>query len=151
MSISDMALRHMARLRERLQSMLPGQQPRIGDPVDCERPVTVDEVHMTEMAEDLGPENLAALVGAFALDLNETADRMKAQMSGGDASGVRRAAHRMKGLFAQFGVRDLAQLAAKVEASESGEMNGDAAQLLDYVPAAIEAVQQASRKAGAPS
>lgn len=150
MSISDVALRNMARLRERLQSMLPGQQPRIGDPVDGELSVTVDEVHMTEMAKDLGPENLAALVSAFALDLNETADRMKAQMSVGDTSGLRRSAHRMKGSFAQFGVRELTQLAAKIEASESGEMNGAAAQLLDYVPAAIEAVQKATRKADVP-
>lgn len=150
MSISDRALRNMARLRERLQSMLPGQQPRIGDPVDSELSVTVDEVHMTEMAEDLGPENLAASVSAFALDLNETADRMKAQMSVGDTSGLRRSAHRMKGSFAQFGVRELTQLAAKIEASESGEMNGAAAQLLDYVPAAIEAVQKATRKVDVP-
>ena len=147
MSVSDIALRHMARLRDRLQSMLPGQQPRIGDPVDCESPVTVDEVHLTEMAEDLGPENMAASVRAFARDLDETAGRMKAQMRDGDASGLRRSAHRMKGLFAQFGARELAQLAAKIEASESGEINGATAQLLDYVPAAIEAVQQATRKA----
>lgn len=147
MSVSEIALRHMARLRDRLQSMLPGQQPRIGDPVDCELPVTVDEVHLTEMAEALGPENMAALVRAFARDLNETASRMKAQMRVGDASGLGRSAHRMKGLFAQFGARELAHLAAKIEASESGEINGAAAQLLDYVPAAIDAVQQATRTA----
>ncbi len=147
MSVSDFALRHMARLRDRLQSMLPGQQPRIGDPVDCELPVKVDEVYLTEMADTLGPEGMAASVRAFARDLNETAGRMKAQMRAGDASGLGRSAHRMKGLFAQFGARELAHLAAKIEVSESGEINGAAAQLLDYVPAAIAAVQQATRTA----
>lgn len=147
MSVSEIVLRHMARLRDRLQSMLPGQPPRIGEPVDCELPVSVDEVHLKELAEALGPENMAASVRAFARDLNVTADKMRTQLAAGEASGVRHSAHRMKGLLSQFGANELAHLAANIEASESGEISGAAAQLLVYVPAAIEAVQQATRTA----
>jgi HPt (histidine-containing phosphotransfer) domain-containing protein len=147
MSVCDIALRHMARLRDRLQSMLPGQQPRIGDPVDCELPVTIDEVFLAEMAEDLGPQDMAATVRAFARDLNETADKMRAQLRAGEASGVRRSAHRMKGLFSQFGASEPAHLAAKLEAHEADEMGATAARLLDCVPAIIEAVQRATRTA----
>lgn len=145
MSVSDRALRHMAKLRDRLQSMLPGQPPRIGDPVDYELPVTVDEIYLTELAEALGPENMAASVRAFARDLNETADIMRTHLAAGDASGVRRSAHRMKGLLMQFGVSELAQLAAKLEANESDEMRDASTRFCDCVPMVIKAVQRATR------
>lgn len=145
MSVSEIALRHMARLRDRLQSMLPGQPPRIGEPVDCELPVSVDEVHLTELAEALGPENMAASVRAFARDLNVTADKMRTQLAAGEASGVRHSAHRMKGLLSQFGASELAQLAAKLEANGSDEMRAASTRLLDCVPMAIKAVQRATR------
>jgi len=147
MSVSEIALRHVARLRDRLQSMLPGQQPRTGDLVDCELPVTVDEVFLTEMAGALGPQDMAATVRAFARDLSETADKMRAQLRAGEASGVRRSAHRMKGLFSQFGASESAHLAAKLEAHEADEMGATAARLLDCVPAVIQAVQRATRTA----
>jgi len=147
MSVSEIALRHMARLRDRLQSMLPGQQPRTGDLADCELPVTIDEVFLTEMAEILGPQDMAATVRAFARDLSETAGKMRAQLREGDASGVRRSAHRMKGLLSQFGASESAHLAAKLEAHEADEMGANAARLLDCVPAVIQAVQKATRTA----
>ena len=144
MSVSDLAPRYMARLRDRLQSMLLGQQPRIGDPVDCELPVKVDEVYLTEMAETLGPEDMAASVRAFARDLNVTADKMRTQLAAGDASGVRQSSHRMKGLLSQFGARELAQLAAKLEANDAYDMGAASARLLNCVPMVIKAVQRAT-------
>jgi HPt (histidine-containing phosphotransfer) domain-containing protein len=145
MSISNIVFGNMAKFRDWLKSMLPGQQPRIGDPVDCELPVTIDEVFLAEMGEALGPRDMAATVRAFASDLNETAGKMKTQLRAGDASSVRRSAHRMKGLFSQFGANELAHLAAKLEAHEDEEMGATAARLLDCVPAVIEAVQKATR------
>jgi len=145
MSVSEIALRHMARLRDRLQSMLPGQQPRIGDPVDCELPVTIDEVFLAEMAAALSPQDMAATVRTFARDLNETAVKMRTQLRAGEASGVRGSAHRMKGLLLQFGASEPAHLAAKLEAHEADEMGATAARLLDCVPAVIEAVQRVTR------
>ena len=145
MSLSNIVFRKMAKLRDRLKSMLPGQQPRIGDPVDCELPVTIDEVFLAEMAEALGPQDMDVTVRAFAHDLNVTAGKMRTQLRAGDSSGVRRSAHRMKGLFSQFGAIEQAHLAAKLEAHEDEEMDATAARLLDCVPAIIEAVQKATR------
>jgi HPt (histidine-containing phosphotransfer) domain-containing protein len=147
MSISNIVFGNMAKFRDWLKSMLPGQQPRIGDPVDCELPVTIDEVFLADMAEDLGQQDMVATVKAFARDLNETAGKMRTQLRAGDSSGVRRSAHRMKGLFSQFGASEQARLAAKLEAHEAEEMGATAARLLDCVPAIIAAVQRATRTA----
>lgn len=147
MSIFDAAFRHMANCWDRLQSMLPGQQSRIGAPVDCELPVTIDEVHLKELAEAVGREGIAASVRAFARDLNVTADKMRTQLAAGDASGVRQSAHRMKGLLSQFGASELAQLAAKLEATAADDMCAASARLLNCVPMVIKAVQWATRPA----
>ena len=132
----------------RLQLMVSGRQASIGGAVHRAPVVTIDQVALNELAEAVSPEQMAASVKAFVRDLTETAGKMKTQMQAGDASGMKRSAHRMKGLFAQFGAREQADLAAKIEAGEFGETNAAAAQLLDCVPAAIEAVQQAARTAG---
>ncbi len=132
----------------RLQLMDSGRQASIGGAVHRAPVVTIDPVALNELAEAVSSEQMAAAVKAFVRDLTETAGKMKTQMQAGDASGMRRSAHRMIGLFAQFGAREQADLAAKIEAGEFGETNAAAAQLLDCVPAAIEAVQQAARTAG---
>lgn len=107
--------------------------------------VKIDQVEFMEMAAALGPEGMHASVKAFVRDLNETAGRMKLQVMAGDGPAVRRLAHRMKGLLAQFGATELARVAERLEAGEPEATAGDAAQLLDCVPAAVEAVQRAAR------
>ena len=147
MSIFDATTNHIVRLRERLQSILPERNPQVDSPVDCQRMMTVDAAYLKEMAESLGTENMAAAIDAFALDVNETANRMRTQLTAGDASGARRSAHRMKGLFAQFGASDAAHLAAKLEKHEAIEMDPTTAKFLDHVPEVISAVQRATRTA----
>ncbi len=147
MSVSDTALKCMASLRDWLKSMLPGRQSGAGKPVECELMVTIDEAYLKEMGESLGPKNMAASVHAFAQDLNETAGTMRTQLAAGDASGAKRSAHRMKGLFAQFGASEAANLAAELEAHAADGMDASAARLLDHVLPVIKAVQRATSPA----
>lgn len=102
MSDSDKAPKRLARLRDRLKSMLPGSKSRLGDPVDCKLMLSIDEVYLEQMAESLGRENMSAAVDAFARDLNETAGTMRTQLGAGDASGAKRSAQRLKGLFVRW-------------------------------------------------
>jgi HPt (histidine-containing phosphotransfer) domain-containing protein len=144
MSISDKAFKGIAGLRDQLQSMLSGQQSRTGDLADQDTIVTIDEAYLKELAESLGQENMAAAIRAFARDLQETAGTMKTQLGAGDAAGVSLSAHRMKGLFAQFGASDAAKLASELEEHAPDGMGVSAARLLDHVPAVIRAVQKAT-------
>ena len=144
MSMSDTAFKRMAGLRDQLQSMLPGQQSRAGEPADGGLIVTIDAAYLKELAESLGPQNMAAAVRAFAHDLQETAGTMRTQLDAGDASGASLSAHRMMGLFAQFGASEAANLAAALEAHAADGMAASAARLLDHVPAIIRAVQEAT-------
>ena len=133
---------------DRLQSII-SERRSIGYAFDCLPAVNVDEVKLKEMGEALGADGTTAAVKAFIRDLNETASKLKIQMNAGDSVGVARLAHRMKGLFAQFGAIEPARLAAEIEAGKSGKTGEAVAQLLDYVPLAIEAVQRATGMASA--
>ena len=135
---------------DRLQSII-SERRSSGYAFDGLPVVTVDEDKLKEMAEALGSDGIAAAVKAFICDLNETASKLKVQMNAGDSLGVERSAHRMKGLFAQFGAIEPAQLAAEIEAVKSSEREGAVAQLLDYVPLAIEVVQRVVRIKSVPS
>lgn len=134
---------------DRLQSIIL-ERRSAGYAFDCLPEVTVDEVKLKEMAEDLGSDGMAAAVKAFAQDLNETASKLKTQINEGDSLEVARLAHRMKGLFAQFGAIEPTQLAAELETGKSGERDRATAQLLDYVPVAIEAVKRTLRMKSVP-
>jgi hypothetical protein len=100
MSDSDKAPKRLARLRHRLKSMPPGSKLHLGAPVDCKLMLSIDEVYLKQMAESLGRENMSAAMDAFARDLNESAGTVRAQLGAGDASGAKRSAQRLKGLFA---------------------------------------------------
>ncbi len=130
-----------------MQQADTGQQPQAqgAGPVPARPTVTVDVTELKELFDALGPQGLVAAVNAFVQDINDTAAKLRTQAQAGDAIAVRRLAHRMKGLFSQFGAVGPARQAAQLEVDPSDDIGGAAARLLELVPVSIEEVQLASR------
>ncbi len=71
--------------------------------------------NLAELIDLFGEDGLAEALGVFVSDANATLDGLRLAHQAGDTDRTRRLAHKLKGLFAQFGATDAARSAAAVE------------------------------------
>jgi signal transduction histidine kinase/DNA-binding response OmpR family regulator len=107
---------------------------------------TVDEAALRQLSQDLGPDGMAATLAQFELDARAGLERLRASAAADDGDQVRKTAHRLKGLFLQFGASAAARHAAELERAPGGPQAQAAQQLIELGPAAIAAVRTAARE-----
>ncbi len=110
------------------------------------REVTIDQPALTELAEALGSDGFLAAVNHFERDANSTLERLAELSAANDRAGLRKAAHRLKGLFLQFGAPSAARVAAEAESSADEILDGSIRSLVDIAENAITRVIGASRE-----
>lgn len=110
------------------------------------REVTIDQPALTELAEALGSDGFLAAVNHFERDANSTLERLAELSAVNDRAGLRKAAHRLKGLFLQFGAPSAARVAAEAESSADEILDGSIRSLVDIAENAITRVIGASRE-----
>ncbi len=110
------------------------------------REVTIDQPALTELAEALGSDGFLAAVNHFERDANSTLERLAELSAVNDRAGLRKAAHRLKGLFLQFGAPSAARVAAEAESSADEILDGSIRSLVDIAESAITRVIGASRE-----
>jgi HPt (histidine-containing phosphotransfer) domain-containing protein len=93
--------------------------------------------------DSLGGDQIGGAIDAFGRDVDAASAQLQAAHALGDAHAIRRHAHRLKGLFAQFGAREAAGFASAVESDESDAVCRSAAALLELAPGAVAAVRAA--------
>jgi PAS domain S-box-containing protein len=86
-----------------------------GDSTDMDAPLLDAEV-LDALRNAIGNERLAALLAALPAAASRELNRIAAAQADGNAGGVERAAHDLKGLAGNFGARRLAEVAAALQA-----------------------------------
>jgi signal transduction histidine kinase/HPt (histidine-containing phosphotransfer) domain-containing protein/FixJ family two-component response regulator len=110
------------------------------------RDVTIDLPALNELAEALGPDGFLAAVNHFERDANSTLERLAELSAANDRAGLRKAAHRLKGLFLQFGAPSAARVAAEAESAADEMLDGSIRALIDISSSAITRVTDASHE-----
>jgi CheY-like chemotaxis protein len=100
----------------------------------------LDPDMMEEFLEVVGPAGFAEAIAAFERNTGEVVTRLSRLLVDEDDKGVKEVAHRLKGVFGQFGASNAAALAAEVEKTEPGLRAAAAARLLANAPLAIAMV-----------
>lgn len=105
---------------------------------------------LSALLDDIGEDSLQAAVAAFESDTHVTRQALERALSAGDTLRMRRAAHRLKGLFEQFAGASSATVAAQVEQSPDANLAEHSARLLALLPAVVPAVATAAAMLGSP-
>lgn len=105
---------------------------------------------LSALLDDIGEHSLQAAVAAFESDVHATRQALEQALSAGDTLRIRRAAHRLKGLFEQFAGATPAALAAQVEQSPDANLTEHSARLLALLSAVVSAVVAAAAMLGSP-
>jgi TMAO reductase system sensor TorS len=95
----------------------------------------LDHEHLEALLEALGRGRVAALVEGLPGDAGPHRDRLAAASTSGDLEETRRAAHALKGIAANLGLRALAGLTAAIEEACAEGQDEDAARLCGQVEA----------------
>lgn len=101
----------------------------------------IDRQLLAELCEDLSAEGFEIAVGQFERDARGTLASLRAAAHEGREADVGKAAHRLKGLFAQFGGGSLAEIFGRIEVSPEGLRSAMALGLGSEADAAVGAVQ----------
>lgn len=104
-----------------------------------------DEAALRQLAEELGPDAMAATLAQFEFDARAGLERLRASAAEGDDEQVRKTAHRLKGLFSQFGASAASRHAAELEQAPGGLQAQAVQRLIEFGPDAIAAVRTAVR------
>jgi HPt (histidine-containing phosphotransfer) domain-containing protein len=105
----------------------------------------IDQAALNDLLESTGgdPEFLGELIDAYVSDSAELLATLHRALAGGDAAGVRRAAHSLKSNSANFGARSLASQCQELEdRSKAGELE-DAADRIAGIEAEYRRVERA--------
>jgi CheY-like chemotaxis protein len=105
----------------------------------------LDRAALDELLDAVGPEAFGRLIASFVQDASGALGDLRA--AGSEPARLRRAAHRLAGLFGQFGATDAADAAVAVERAGDDEVRARAEILVSAGDAAIRAVRAA--RAGA--
>ncbi len=123
----------------------PAQAPAVATPAEAAPHAAVDVAVLAGLAEDLGPEFLEQAVARFETDVRATLLQLASLAAQSDGEEIGRAAHRLKGLFMQFGARDAAEFATQVERMPAAQRAEAAPRLSSAGGAAIQVVRAAAR------
>ena len=118
--------------------------PAVAPPEPPAAHALVDLAALSELAEDLGHEFLEQAVGRFETDARATLEELASLAARADGEAIGRAAHRLKGLFMQFGASNAAELALQVERMPAGERAAATPRLWAEGGDAVEAVRAAA-------
>ena len=111
--------------------------------------MAIDEPALTELVEALGSNGFIAALNHFERDARSTLEQLKELTEAGDHAGLRKAAHRLKGLFLQFGAPEAGRLAAEAETSADEFLAGSIRSLAEFSAGAIPRVVNVSREIAA--
>ena len=90
----------------------------------------IDRVALEELRQSVGEEAFARLLKRFRQDVNESLSELEAATQAPEPVRVRKAAHRLVGLFGQFGAFGAAEAAAAAELASDDEIAGRVALLV---------------------
>ena len=86
--------------------------------VDLEERATLDEAALVELGESVGAEAFTRLIARFIQDAEASLADVEAHRADRDVARLHKAAHRLTGLFGQFGAPLAAAAAENVESSD---------------------------------
>ncbi len=110
----SMLVQEMARLTSH-ESLQTPAAPVIAEAPKAQESAGLDEAQLQGLTAVLGAEKMKELLGTFIENLERyEADILKA-FAAEDLKSLKRAAHAMRGLSAQFGANELAKLAQQIE------------------------------------
>jgi CheY-like chemotaxis protein len=101
----------------------------------------VDAQALAELRESVGGDAFVRLLERFYQDAGEALAEIDAATEAADFSRARQAAHRVNGLFHQFGAIDAAEAAASVELAGDGEIAARIDDLRSHGRAALDAIR----------
>jgi signal transduction histidine kinase/DNA-binding response OmpR family regulator len=96
---------------------------------------------LVELREAVGAASFVQLSSTCQQDAVASLAEVESAMATGDVARLRKAAHRLKGLFGQFGAPQAAVAAGAVESADDSEIMHRVAELLRLGPAAMEALK----------
>ena len=102
----------------------------------------VDRVALEELRQSVGVEAFERLLMRFRQDADESLDELDAAAQARDPARLRRAAHRLAGLFGQFGAMRAAEAAAAVELASDDDIAGHVMLLLTSGRRALAAMER---------
>ncbi len=126
--------RELASVVERMVSSGPDQVSEAGDEA------ILDRTALDELRESVGAEAFERLVARCRQDVGESLDELEDAARSLDAARIRRAAHRLVGLFGQFGAVRAAEAAVAAELASDGEQAACVAGLLAHGRRALAAM-----------
>lgn len=100
---------------------------------------------IAELAQDLGADVLTIAVDAFAQDARALSAQLAEAHAAGDETRARRIAHSLKGLFRQFGLVELGEVALSVEKGPFDAAQAAVGRIRDESGAGIDAVTRAAQ------
>lgn len=80
---------------------------------------SIDHTYLAELQSAVGADELELLVEAMKLDATGLLDELQRAMDTGDAAALKRIAHRLAGVFSQFGATLIADAAERVRSIQS--------------------------------
>ena len=101
----------------------------------------LDRAALDELHDAVGPEAFSRLIEAFMRDATQSLDELRT--AGSDPARSRKAAHRLAGLFGQFGATEAADAAVAVERASDDQVRAQTDVLLSAGDAAVRAVRSA--------
>lgn len=103
----------------RLHSDSENSAPGSGSAGSIDVPISeasiLSDVGFAQLERDLGKEHLAHLLPSFRRGVAELRGQLSVSVARGDFHAVRRSAHTLKGLCAQFGATEVRELASYIE------------------------------------
>lgn len=126
--------RELASVVERMVSSGSDQVSEAGDEE------ILDRTALDELRESVGAEAFERLVARCRQDVGESLDELEDAARSHDAARIRRAAHRLVGLFGQFGAVRAAEAAVAAELASDGEQAACVAGLLAHGRRALAAM-----------
>ncbi|WP_439610844.1 ATP-binding protein [Reyranella sp.] len=102
----------------------------------------VDRVALEELRQSVGVEAFERLLMRFRQDAEESLDELDSAAQARDPARLRRAAHRLAGLFGQFGAMRAAEAAAAVELASDDDIAGHVMLLLTSGRRALAAMER---------
>lgn len=102
----------------------------------------MDRAALEELRQSVGEDAFARLLMRFRQDADETMSELEAAAQPLDHARLRKAAHRLAGLFGQFGARAAAEAAAAVELATDDDIAGKVELLLASGRRALAAMER---------
>ena len=124
------------------RNVAPGTAvPGDGQPATGEASDDLDAAALAELSESVGSEAFGRLVGRFLQDATQSLGDVDVAAAAGDMRRVRAAAHRLSGLFHQFGAPRAGAAAQALELADGDRLASCLADLAAHGQAALAALR----------